>query len=202
MNTIENDSLSNTLGKLINQSFQTYKVLLDAGLKGAQQNIGSSSDCDTCPPKEQCPPKSIASIYRKAMAEERIVVPFILKNTCSHAKSYRIGLRSVTNQDGNPAPNQPYLNKNIVNLQPNAQERVLLQLDLTGFAIGKYHVEIVVREKEFNQNILLTIEVADHTAAVISPLDEKQYRLKWQSWKTHFYCEPKNRKPQRIENGN
>ncbi|XCF06462.1 hypothetical protein ABI125_01065 [Tamlana crocina] len=150
--------------------------------------IMNNEDC--CAPKEKCPPHCIASIDRKAMAGERIMIPFTVKNNCSSAKTYQVGIRELTDQDGTLAPSQPKLNKNSVSLQPHDSERVLLVLDLANFSNGTYSAEIVLREKEYNQNICLTVNVADHHATTATPHEEKKFKLKWQSWQSHFYCEP------------
>jgi len=66
-------------------------------------------------------------------------------------------------------------------------------IDLGKFAEGKtYTTEIVLREKEFNQNICFTLSIEDHQNIVVEPMDEKKYKMKWQSWKDHFYCEVKH----------
>lgn len=156
----------------------------------------NSGDC--CAPKEKCPPHCIASINRNAMAGERIIVPFMVKNNCSSGKTYQVGIRDMTDQDGTSAPSQPQLNKNSVSLQPHASERVLLLLDLANFSNGTYSAEIVLREKEYNQNICLTVHVGDHNTITAIPHEEKQFKLKWQSWQSHFYCEPKQ--PREKEN--
>ena len=188
-------NIADSFGNIISQSFEMYKGVLETGLNAANLNPPFNTDCDTCPPKEECPPKFIGRLYRSAMQNESIIVPFIINNGCSSPKTYRIGVRELKDIDGNMAPNQPKLNKNLVVLAPNGQERILIGLQLTNFQKGTYEAEIVVRENEYNQNILLTVEVADVAAPVFTPLDEKKYQLKWQSWKTHFYCEPKKTTP-------
>ncbi|MGG9960483.1 hypothetical protein [Ferruginibacter sp. SUN106] len=148
--------------------------------------------CNCCPPEENCPPHCIASIKRCAMVGERIIVPFMIKNTCSHTKTFRVGVRELNDENGTLAPEQPKLNKTSVTLTPGRSEQVLLMLDLAKFANGStYTTEIVMREKDINQNICFTLVIDDHNAITAEPKDEQQYKLKWQSWKTHFYCEPK-----------
>ena len=118
--------------------------------------------------------------------------PFLIKNTCSQTKTYRVGVRDLVDQANNqPAPSQPQLNKNSVTLAPNQSEQVLMSLDLMQFNTGStYTAEIVVREKEINQNICFTLIVANPVDIVTAtPKDEKCYNMRWQSWKDHYYCE-------------
>lgn len=153
---------------------------------------------DCCAPKNTCPPHCILSISRNAQAGERIIVPFFIKNTCSHEKTFRIGVRELKDSDGNMAPAQPTLNKSLVTLQPAQSERVMMTIDLANFADGvTYATEIVLREKDINQNICFTLTTnGDKNLPVAAPLDEQKYHLRWQDWKSHFYCEPPVAKPQ------
>ena len=193
MKTINNrpEILSESLGTLLSKSFQTYTDLLEAGLEKANMILSSDGECGTCPHENTCPPKWIGNIYRKAMAMESILVPITIANSCSEAKTYKIGLRELRDVDGNLAPSQPILNKNNFTLEPNSSTRILMGINLANFSNKTYQQEIVVREQDFNQNILFTLEVVDDQGEVFIPVDEKKFRLKWQSWKTHFYCEPK-----------
>ncbi|MCG2420348.1 hypothetical protein K8089_15085 [Aequorivita sp. F47161] len=154
---------------------------------------GKKSKC--CPPEETCLPHCIASIYRQAMAGERIIVPFLITNNCNTQKTYRLGLRELKDADGNLAPTQPALNKNSVSLEPGRSERVLMMLDLSNYSNGTtYEAEIVIREKEINQNVCFTLNVNDHNQINVTPYNENKYKLKWQSWQSHFYCEPQTHK--------
>lgn len=153
---------------------------------------------DCCAPKNTCPPHCILSISRNAQAGERVIVQFFVKNTCSHAKTFRIGVRELKDSDGNIAPAQPTLNKYSVTLEPAQSERVMMTIDLANFASGvTYATEIVLREKDINQNICFTLTTnGDKNLPVAAPLDEQKYHLRWQDWKSHFYCEPPVAKPQ------
>ncbi|MEP6846101.1 MAG: hypothetical protein ABI861_08855 [Panacibacter sp.] len=148
-------------------------------------------NCDCCPPKQTCPPHCIATIKRTAQEGERIVVPFIVKNTCSQTTTYRVGVRELINEDdGQAAPAQPTLNKMVVTLAPGRSERVLMTVDLANFSAGAtYMAEIVLREKEINQNICFTLIIDSPGGPVVTPKSEQDYRLRWQSWKDHYYCE-------------
>lgn len=150
-------------------------------------NIGN---CDCCPPTASCPPHCIASISRNAMQGERVIIPFMVKNDCNQTKTYRIGVRELNDENGTAAPAQPLVNKNSVTIDPGRSEQVLITVDLADFkSRSTYSTEIVLREKEINQNICFTLIVEDSTATVVTPQSEQNYRLKWQSWKDHYYCE-------------
>jgi hypothetical protein len=199
-------SLTDNLQRLTNISVSAFKPLMDnmmnnlsSANKAFLQNTSTvlkfpilNNDCDCCPPKNECPPHCIASITRTAMSGERILVPFLIKNSCSQTKTYRIGVRELVEQSNNqPAPFQPDLNKMSVTLAPNQSEEVIMAIDLMHFHTGlTYTTELVVREKEINQNICFTLIVANPTGIVTAtPKDEKSYRMRWQSWKDHYYCE-------------
>ena len=203
------DVVGNTLRDLANSSLAAYKPIME-GVLNNFSNINKSvlsgdlsaiklpklfkETCNCCPPDCcECPPHCIASINRCAAQGERIIVPFMVKNTCSQAKTYRVGVRELVDADGKAAPSQPILNKQTVTLQPGRSERVLMRLDLDKFENGNsYSTEIVLREKDINQNICFTLKVNDDCQLVTAePQDEKKYKLRWQSWQSHYYCEPK-----------
>jgi len=198
-------TLADNFQQLTNLSVSTLKPMMEGFLKNItainnsviknglpliqipQLNTGN---CDCCPPQESCPPHCIASITRNALEGERIVVPFMVKNDCNQTKTYRIGVRELNDENGAAAPSQPVLNKNSVTLDPGRSEKVLITVDLSDFKNGSiYTTEIVLREKEINQNICFTLTVEDPNATVVIPQSEQQSRLKWQSWKDHYYCE-------------
>lgn len=157
-------------------------------------SLKSSKSGNCCPPEPYCPPQCLIEITREAYAGEFIVVPFAVKNTCGTAKRYQIGLRLLLDQDGNPAPVQPNLNKQEVDLQPGQSVNVLMYINLMqGVSAGDcYHTDIVIREKEVNQNICFTLKVLPFCdVPVAAPIDEKHYFNHWQSWQSHFYCEKK-----------
>lgn len=167
------------------------KVMTSIGLPKFNLPLLKSDKHDCCAPKDECPPHCLLQISRTASAGERIIVPFMVKNTCGATKHYRIGIRELKNIDGTLAPSQPKLNKNEVTLDAGQSEMVLMEIDLNGFANGTtYNAEIVIREKDINQNICFKlITDGNSDAPVAKPLDEKKYLLHWQSWKSHFYCE-------------
>lgn len=152
---------------------------------------GKESAKDCCVPKEECLPRCILEIERHAHSGERVIVQFIVKNTSNDAKTYRVGLREMINIDGTIAPSQPTLNKHLVALSAGAEESVLLTVDLANYATGTaYSAEIVIREKDINQNICFSLIVDSNSNSLIAkPLDEKKYLLRWQSWRSHFYNE-------------
>ncbi len=182
-----------------NTGFSDTLTQLSRNTLNPMKSMFNSGNC--CPPEQTCPPHCIATMERQAMAGETIIVPFLIRNSCASARTYRIGARELVDTDNKPAPNQPELNKASVTLQPKGSERVLMKLDLANFQNGSYTAEIVVREKEINQNICFTLIVRDHQPSVAEPGEENQYKLKWQSWKSHYYCEPpqKLRTPARKE---
>jgi hypothetical protein len=197
--------LTDNLQQLTNLSISTLKPVME----GLVNNISainnsviknglplikipklSTGNCDCCPPEESCPPHCIASITKRAMEGERIIIPFTVKNDCGQTKTYRIGVRELNDENGTPAPDQPVLNKVSVTLDSGRSEQVLVTIDLTNFKTGStYTTELVLREKDINQNICFTLIVEDPKATVVIPQSEQKYRLKWQSWKDHYYCE-------------
>lgn len=172
---------------------QLNKVMSDMGLGTFTIPIGKKSKQDCCAPEEECPPHCILQITRHAFAGERIMVQFMVKNNCNTARTYKIGVRELKNIDGSIAPAQPELNKKQVTLDPGGSELVLMGIDLSQFNnANTYTSEVVIREKDINQNICFKLIVdANKNVPVAEPLDEKKYLMHWQSWKSHFYCEPK-----------
>ena len=117
-------------------------------------------------------------------------MPIGVNNECKGQKQYRIGIRELKNINGTMAPSQPVLNKQEITLETGETEMVLMGIELKGFEAGTYTAEIVLREKEINQNICFTLKVDDYeNLTVAAPLEEIKYRLHWQSWQRHFYCE-------------
>lgn len=156
----------------------------------------SDSDCcrpgGVCPPQPDCPPRCLAEIKRSACPGEVMVVPFNVKNTCGNARTYRIGIRPMVNTQGEPAPVQPWLDRQELHLEPGQTATVSLTLSLIeGFRAGDcYEAEIVIRENKVNQNVCFQLCVtACQPAVEVRPLDEKRYFMRWQSWQDHFYCE-------------
>lgn len=204
-------TLSENLLQLTNLSLSAFKPVVEGiinNISGISNSILKNglplikipqlkaTNCD-CPPQETCPPHCIASITRTAVQGERIVTAFTVENDCSHAKTYRIGLRELKDENGELAPAQPVLSKNDVTLDPGRSEQVSMLLDLDKFKNGStYTTEIVLREKEINQNICFTLTVENGNSTTVIPQDEQQYLLRWQSWKDHYYCErPATRTP-------
>ncbi len=199
-------TLTDTYQQFANLSLDAVRPLMDNmfnSLSNVNQTIaagqiptlnsiplyGTNSNC--CRPQNQCPPRCIASIDRKAMAGEQIVVPFLIRNASSATKTYRVGVRDLVDNEGALAIAQPRLNKDAVTLDPGRSERVQMLLDLSEFQNGTvYTTEIVIREEEYNQNIWFRLDVDTHDAAVATPYNEKDYKQQWQSWQSHFYCEP------------
>ncbi len=188
MSTVKT-SLENMTGNL----GQLNKLMTNVGLGNFTIPLTLKSKHDCCAPEDECPPHCLLQISRTAVAGERIMVPFMVKNSCNTTKTYRIGVREMKNIDGSSAPSQPELNKKQVTLDAGSSELLMLGVDLSQFANGNtYTAEIVIRQKDINQNICFKLIVEDNkNIPVAEPLDEKKYLLRWQSWKSHFYCEPK-----------
>lgn len=200
--------ISDTLMQIANTSLQSFKPVMEDMVNNMASITQSVKDinfaglkfpnifkqtCDCCPPEQKCPPHCIASISRIAAQGETISVPVLVKNTCKQTKTYRVGVRELKDQDGKPAPSQPKLNKESLTIDPGRSERVIMLVDLDKFDNGStYSTEIVLREKDINQNICFTLKVDnDYNLVTAQPQDEKQYQLRWQSWQNHYYCEPK-----------
>ena len=199
---------SETLTQIANNSMKSFKPIMD-GMLGNMNFLNQSikkvdpgtisfanlykETCDCCPPKQKCPPHCIAFISRVAAEDERIMVPFMVHNSCSSSKTYRVGVRELKDQDGKAAPTQPLLNKQSVTVEPGRSERVVMMIDLSKFDNGStYTTEIVLREKDINQNICFELKIDnDQNLVTASPQNEKQHKLRWQSWQNHYYCEPK-----------
>jgi hypothetical protein len=168
---------------------KSYGTLADMpGMKGFPY---ASSKGNCCMPKQECPPHCLIQIVRHAYPGERIIIPFVVRNDCGGPRHYRVGVRPLKALNGAVAPSQPQLNKDEVTLNPGVGETVLMRLDLTGFSAGQaYETEIVIRERDINQNVCFRLIVDGFDdAPVVRPLDEKKYRLRWQGWESHFYCE-------------
>jgi hypothetical protein len=152
--------------------------------------------CQCCPPEPECPPHCIATINRVAAQGERILVPFMIKNSSKQAKTYRIGVRELKDQDGKLAPAQPQLNKTSVTLDAGRSERVVMMIDLSQFDNGLgFATEIVIREKDINQNICFNLKIDnDHQLVTATPKDEQNYKKRWQSWQSHYYCDVPDKK--------
>ena len=203
-----------TTGKKINfgDITQSVKRITDATTRMLQDNLNSNTqwftelqdilgtgigqvkknDCDACPPECDCPPQCILSISRDANPREIIIVPFKVKNTLQSAKVYRVGVRPFYDNDGNLLPNQPTLNKSELNLQPGQSILVEMKIDLTtGYVAGNsYSTEIVIREKDVNQNICFTLNIISNAfIPEAHPLNEQNYLTHFQDWKSHYYCD-------------
>lgn len=202
--------ISDTLTQIAGNSLQSFKPVMESMLNNitsmtqSVRNINTGNlvlpklykeTCNCCPPEDECPPHCIAQITRTAAEDERIMVPFLVKNTCSETKTYRVGVRDLKDQDGKPAPTQPQLNKSSVTIEPGRSERVVMLVDLSKFANGStYTTEIVLREQEINQNICFTLKIDnDYNLVTAQPQNEKQYQLRWQNWQSHYYCEPRKK---------
>ena len=190
--------LSESTGKMFQNNFETgmqwindmQNVLGSMGL-----NLGQKKDdcCDACPPHCECPPHCLISITRNATVGEIIIVPFKVKNTLQTAKVYKVGVRPIYDNDGNAFPLQPVLNKTDLNLQPGQSILVEMRVIVgNGYTPGTYSTEIVIREKDVNQNICFTLNVTANTnIPEAHPRKEEDYFNHFQDWKSHYYCDRK-----------
>ncbi|MEO8765861.1 MAG: hypothetical protein ABI416_16285 [Ginsengibacter sp.] len=184
------DATSRMLQGNLNNNLQWFTELQDV------LNIGTAivkkDDCNSCPPMCDCPPQCLISVTRDANVGEVILVPFKVKNVLQVAKTYLVGVRPFYDNDGNLLPNQPTLNKTSVTLQPGQSILVQMKIDLTnGYATGSsYSTEIVIREKDVNQNICFTLNItANNFIPEAHPLNERDYFDHFQDWKSHYYCD-------------
>lgn len=190
MASISLEAMQPMLENMVEAMASFNRNISESGLP-ALNIVGTKGKSKCCPPEESCPPHCIASITRQAMEGERIIVPILVTNNCSGQRTFRVGVRELLDRDGNPAPSDPALNKNSITLDPGRSERILMTIDLVHFTSGStYETEIVLREREINQNICFTLNVMDHPATEAIPYDENQFKRRWQSWQSHFYCEP------------
>ena len=183
VDTFENNlKLFNEMAKLFNNSSIPFKP------------FPFSNEQDCCPPKANCPPHCLIEINKEAHVGEVLRIPFAIKNTCGSAKKYRIGLRPLLDQNGNPSNVQIVLDKHEIVLQPGQSVQLSLQVNLMqGAKIGDcLQTEIVIRENEINQNICFKLNVLPFCdVPTAEPLDEKLYLNHLQSWQSHYYCEQK-----------
>lgn len=160
---------------------------------------------DCCPPEPACPPHCLAEIERTACPGEVIVVSFRIKNPCGNPRTYQLALRPLLDREGEEAPVQPTLNRESVTLEAGQAVSVQLRLDLQqGFQTGQcYKADIVIREREVNQNICFTLcVVACHDEVTVCPHDEREYFLHWQPWQSHYYCDSRPSARANVRLGN
>lgn len=184
------DATSQMFINNINNNLQWFNDIQQMlGLSGLPTN---QSNCNACPPDCDCPSQCLLNITRDANAGESIIVAFKVKNTLQTPKVYQVGVRPFYDDNGNTLNNQPAVNKTSINLQPG--QSILLQLSLflgEEYAAGNsYSTEIVIREKDVNQNICFTLNVnSNNYIPEAYPLNEQQYFSHFQDWKSHYYCD-------------
>jgi hypothetical protein len=206
---------SESLSKLNNASMRMMRRAVDDNIRfaGEMQNIlsemgialpGASSgklvqakhpsncQCGCCPPEYDCPPQCLLMLSRSAYPGETVIVPFSIRNTTGVARDYKVGVRDLLDQQGNIAPGQVSINKDVISLQPGQAVTLLAQVNLAQFQTGIYETDIVLREKDVNQNICFRLEVLPFPdAPEARPWDENKLLTHFQSWQSHFYCTPK-----------
>lgn len=146
-----------------------------------------------CPPVEECPPQCLAEITRRAHAGEVVLVPFRIHNASGATRTWQVGLRPLVDEDQNPAPSQPTLDKTKVTVPPSQSVTVEMRIDLSsGYPPGgHYEATIVIREKEINQNVCFRLILDPFDPPVITPHDEDDLKTHFLSWHHHFYCDEK-----------
>lgn len=151
----------------------------------------SNCQCGCCPPECDCPPRCLLQLTRSAYLGETVVVPFSVRNTTGVARDYKVGVRDLLDQQGNIAPGQVFVNQNSISLQPGQAITLLAQVNLGQFQTGIYETDIVLREKDVNQNICFRLEVVPFPdAPEARPWDENKLLTHFQSWQSHYYCTP------------
>ena len=184
------DATTRMIQDNLNSNLQWFTEVGD--ILGTGFGQGKKNDCNACPPGCDCPPQCILNITRDANPDEIIVVPFKVKNTLQAAKMYLVGVRPFYDNDGNLLPNQPALNRTSLSLQPGQSMLVEIRIDLTnGYIAGNsYSTEIVIREKDVNQNICFTLNITSNRfIPEAHPLNEQSYFTHFQDWKSHYYCD-------------
>jgi hypothetical protein len=171
------------------------------GFKMPEMNTGKSMygakdntccHCGCCPPECECPPQCLLMLNRSAYPGETVIVPFSVRNTTSIARQYKVGIRELLDQKGDPAPVQPTVSKELINLQPGQAVTLFVEANLQGFQTGAYETVVVLREKDVNQNICFRLQVIPFAdAPEAHPVDEKRLLSHFQSWQSHYYCTPK-----------
>lgn len=193
LDTMQN--FSNASLKLFSDALEANNQMAQSWMNAMSQSTPTSSEKKSvacCPPDIECPPHCLMMISRQAQRGECIVIPFAVKIKCNHPKTVQIGLRPLLDPDGNPAPVQPTLDKTTITIQPGHSVVVRLRLDLKEeFITGTcYQTEVVIREKQVNQNICVRICVDDYRdVPQVTLREEAEYFNRFQSWESHFYCE-------------
>jgi hypothetical protein len=164
---------------------------------GARPKCGTSRGVPCCPPVEHCPPACLLLLTRRAVPGEVILVPFRIHNGTGAVKSYAVGLRPMMNDQQQPAPTQPSLDKTHVTIQPGQSVALDMRIDLSvaGYHAGQqYEATIVVREKDINQNICFRLVLDAASAPTATPCDERDLKSHFVGWQYHFYCDERDTK--------
>ncbi len=183
------ESITNTInmGGRLGEAVDTVRRLTPT------TTVGKTRPVPCCPPVDECPPQCLLEITRHAYAGEVILVPFRIRNNSGQARTYQIGVRPLVDENLNPAPRQPTLDKTSATIQSGQSVVVEIRIDLTnGFGTGRqYEATIVIREHEINQNVCFRLIIDPLRAPEVEPYDEKDLKKHFLSWHYHFYCEEK-----------
>jgi hypothetical protein len=160
-----------------------------AGMGQAAARVLNYAGC--CPPEDVCPPRCLLTLCRDAYPGEVIVVPFVIHNASSFAKTYQVGVHPLLDEEGNAAPASATLDQTSVTVAPFQSRLVQMRINLNGFKAGSvYHTDVVIRERDHNQDICFTLNVKSFAdAPVATPLDERKMNRHFVGWQAHFYCD-------------
>jgi hypothetical protein len=145
-----------------------------------------------CPPQDNCPPRCLLTITRHGNIGETIMVPFKVRNLSNYVKTYRLGVRWLTDEHGQNVI-QPTLDKLEIEVQPGmavmAEMMVNISENLERGAV--YETEIVIRERRHNQNICFKLYVNPVSEVPeAAPYDEREIDTHFHRWYYHYYCTP------------
>jgi len=198
------ECMMKTVAKINETAAELMRGAVENGLKtwsgrpcgcsssASRRRHGVTSDSRIiCPPQDECPPRCLTAITRRADKGETIVVPFKVRNNGNLPKTYHVGVRPFIDVDGKRIA-QATLDKVKIEAQPGAAVTVEMKVELgQGFVRGsRYETDIVIREKDHNQNICFTLHVnGEEEIPVAAPWDEKDIDTHFHHWYYHYYCE-------------
>jgi len=187
-----NEMTAGMMSRIITDSLKAWPGLPCTCDTASSGKHGISNDARIiCPPQDNCPPGCLLTITRHGNRGEVIIVPFRIRNKANSPKKYKLGVREITDDDGNVIA-QPTLDKLEITVQPGmsaaAEMRVVLN---NNFIPGSlYETDIVISEKKHNQNICFRLYI-DASADIpeAEPYDEKDIDTHFHRWYHHYYCE-------------
>jgi len=145
-----------------------------------------------CPPQDNCPPRCLLTITRHGNIGETIIVPFKVRNLSNYVKKYQLGVRWLTDEDGQNV-SQPSLDKLEIEVQPGMAVMAEMMVYISeNLKVGSvYETEIVIRERRHNQNICFKLYVNPISEVPeAAPYDEREIDTHFHRWYYHYYCTP------------